>query len=102
MTGRRNCDRMLVLKVKIVKQTKERGKEMKDGTVQYPYYKNGGKYHKPGLRNKRKSYWNKIRQAELREELKRSRAAQRENREAEFHFEDVYTNSQTGHSENRS
>ena len=48
-----------------------------DGTVKYTGYKTGGVYTKPGLRNKRKAYWAKMRLEEQRETLRRSRAADR-------------------------
>ena len=37
------------------------------GSINVPYYKNGGVYRKPGLRNKRSAYWAAIRAAERRE-----------------------------------
>jgi hypothetical protein len=60
---------------------------MGNGTVQYPYYKNGGKYVKHGLRNKRKAYWRKIREAEQREKERKAKAAEQAQREwdEEFH-----------------
>jgi len=60
---------------------------MQEGTVRYSYYKNGGVWRKPGLRNKRNAHWAKIRKAELDEKIRRAKAAERSNAEWDQQFD---------------
>jgi len=63
---------------------------MANGNVLYSYYNNYGKYCKPGLKNRRKSHWAKIRQAELREKERKEAAAEQSYREWEQQFDNPY------------
>ncbi len=44
----------------------------REGTVRFQGYKTGGEYTKPGLRNRRRAHWAKIRQAEMIEKERRA------------------------------
>lgn len=60
---------------------------MGDGSVKIPYYKNKGKYRKPGLKNCRKAYWARIRNAERMEKIRKVKAAERAERELDSQFD---------------
>lgn len=63
---------------------------MANGEVCQPYYRTGGKYHKPGLRNKRKAHWARIRDTERRETERKAKAAERSEREWDQQFDNPY------------
>lgn len=57
------------------------------GSVKIPYASNDGVCVKRGLRNKRKAYWSKIRQNEIREKENKRRAEEAAEREREMPFD---------------
>jgi len=64
----------------------------REGTVRFQGYKSGGEYTKPGLRNRRRAHWAKIRQAELIEKERRAerRAALNSNEPHDYGYEEWY------------
>lgn len=64
----------------------------REGTVRFQGYKTGGEYTKPGLRNRRRAHWAKIRQAEMIEKERRAeqRAALTSNEPKDYGYEEWY------------
>jgi hypothetical protein len=58
------------------------------GTVRFAFYKNGGKYKKQGLGNKRNAHWARIRKLEMFAEERRIQAEERAQREWEEQLAD--------------
>lgn len=67
---------------------------MSDGTIKYPFYRNGGKYRKTGLKNKRSAHWSRLRKEEAEEKERKTREEERRNSEWKNQFESQWDNFQ--------